>query len=150
MMAWRNDPESLANSFHRAPKAWDGFWPEYRDTYFAGDAPGPLFALENGRRIGFVRFRRIAHPSQLAGLVVDVSINLAPEARGRGLGVAVLRAIREPLTAQGVDSVVAEVRAENKASHKVFLAAGYADLGHARKRSPTPARNAPSFATSTN
>ncbi len=137
VMAWRNDPESLAQSFHRAPKVWESFWPEYRDTYFVHDgSPGPVFALDGGRRVGFLRFRRAAHPSGLSGLTVDISINLAAEARGRGLGTAILRAIRAPLAAQGVDSVLAEVRAENKTSHKTFAAAGFVEHGPARKRIP--------------
>ncbi|MBM3581100.1 MAG: GNAT family N-acetyltransferase [Alphaproteobacteria bacterium] len=134
VMAWRNDPQSLASAFHRAPKVWEDFWPEYRDRYFASDgSPKPVFALENGKRVGFLRFRRIAHPQGLSGLIVDISINLAPEVRGRGLGTMILRAIRPHLTAQGVDSVIAEVRAENKTSHKTFVNAGYAELGPARK-----------------
>ena len=137
VMTWRNDPESLAHSFHRAPKIWESFWPEYRDAYFVHDgSPGPLFALDGGRRIGFLRFRRAAHPTGLSGLTVDISINLAPEARGRGLGMIILREVRAFLAAQGVDSVLAEVRAENKTSHKTFVVAGFAELGLTRKRIP--------------
>ncbi|MCC7016344.1 MAG: GNAT family N-acetyltransferase [Rhodospirillales bacterium] len=137
VMAWRNDPETLANSYHRSPKAWDSFWPEFRDAYFAHDCfPPPVFALEDGKRCGFLRFQRVIHPGGLAGATVDISINVAPGARGRGLGVRVLQAVRDQLAAQGVDSVQAEVREENKASHKTFVAAGFTALGPARKRVP--------------
>lgn len=134
-MDWRNDPKTLAVSFHREPKTWDSFWPEFRDTYFTHDChPAPLFALEDGHRVAFLRFRRVSHPESLAGLATDISINVAPTARGRGLGARILAAIQGHLTALGIDSVVAEVLRENAASHKAFIAAGFRSLGAATKR----------------
>ena len=137
VMAWRNDPETLASAYHRSPKVWEAFWPEYRDTYFTHNCrPAPVFALENGVRVGFLRFQRVAHPGGLSGATVDISIYLAPEARGRGLGTGILRAVRDYLGPQGIDSVQAEVRAENEKSHKTFVAAGFIALGPAQKRVP--------------
>ncbi len=137
VMAWRNDPDTLALSFHPAPKVWEAFWPEYRDAYFAHDChPPPLFALEDGKRVAFLRFRRASHPGGLAGVTTDISINVAPEARGRGLSVRILTEVRDHLAGHGIDSVLAEVRRENAVSHKAFAAAGYARLGPAHKRVP--------------
>ena len=137
VMAWRNDPDTLAVSFHPAPKVWETFWPEYRDAYFTHDChPSPLFAIEDGKRIAFLRFRRVPHPDGLAGLTADISINIAPEARGRGLGVRILTEVRDHLASHGIDAVMAEVRQGNAASHKTFTAAGYVSLGPAQKRVP--------------
>src|ERR1700733_1571661 len=94
IMAWRNDPATLQMSFHRAPKLWDAFWSEYRDDYMVAD-PLPAFALERGRRVGFLRWRPVAHPEGLKGPCVDISIMVAPEERGRGLAQRILRAAHD-------------------------------------------------------
>lgn len=132
VMAWRNDAETLAMSFHRAPKVWEAFWPEFRTAYFR-DLPAPRFALFRGKRVAFLRFRPAMHPRGLAGSTVDISIMVASEARGQGLGTAVLRAVADTLAADGVDSILAEVREENAASLRIFGGAGYDDLGPAEK-----------------
>lgn len=137
IMNWRNDPVTLAMFYHRDPKSWDRFWPEYRDRYFSHpDYPAPVFALHDGHRVGFLRFEPVPHPDGLRGRTVDVSINIAPEARGKGLGTAVLKAVLDHLSRQGIDTVYAEIRQENTASRKAFAAAGFAELGPFRKLVP--------------
>jgi RimJ/RimL family protein N-acetyltransferase len=137
VMNWRNDPVTLSMSYHQQPKVWEDFWPEFRDTYFSDAAqPGPLFSLVDGRRFGFLRFQPVRHPTGLPGRIVDVSINLAPEARGNGLGVRVLKHALDYLRDAGIDSVYAEVRRENARSLKVFEAAGFTVLGSKRKLIP--------------
>lgn len=128
VMAWRNDPVTLAMSYHRAAKSWDDFWPEFRDSYCGGQ-PAPLFAVVEGVRAGFLRFRPAPHPGGGAGRCTDISINLAPEVRGRGWGTAILKAAAGYLRAEGVKTVLAEVRRENTASARAFEAAGYRPLG---------------------
>lgn len=130
VMAWRNDPATLAASFHHEPKVWDRFWPEFRDGYFGQmDDPKPVFALADGRRVGFLRFQRTAHPQGLAGRTVDISINIDPAARGQGVGTAVLAAALAYLRLRGVDSVVADVRCENAVSLAAFAKAGFSAQG---------------------
>ncbi|WP_114394050.1 GNAT family N-acetyltransferase [Oleisolibacter albus] len=129
VMAWRNDPVSLAAAYHPRPKLWPDFLEEFRSTYFTA-VPGPVFAVHLGRRIGFLRLEPADHPPR-SGRFVEIGINLAPDSRGRGLGVAVLLALDGHLRAQGVDGVMAEVRAGNAASLRAFAAAGYQDLGPA-------------------
>ncbi len=134
VMNWRNDPHTLSVSYHREPKTWETFWPEFRDTYFRhANTPACVFALEKGRRVGFVRFLPVSHPLGLKGRAVDISINLAPDCRGRGLGARVLSAVQDHLRRQGVDSIYAEVRQDNAASARVFAAAGFEPLGKAEK-----------------
>lgn len=58
-----------------------------------------------------------------------VSILLAPQARGRGLGLRLL-ALLEPLARRhGLRQLTAEAAADNPASCALFRAAGYADAG---------------------
>jgi N-acetylneuraminate synthase len=137
IMAWRNDPVTLSMSYHREAKVWESFWPEYQTTYFS-DLPHPVFILMEGNRAGFIRFKRVPHPRGWSGKTIDISINLSPKRRGKGLGQAALRAVYEYLLQEhGVDSVYAEVRTENAASHRAFLAAGFTDLGSTTKQVDT-------------
>jgi sialic acid synthase SpsE/RimJ/RimL family protein N-acetyltransferase len=133
VMDWRNDPVTLSMFYHQQPKVWDSFWPEFRDIYFSHPAYTPLFAIAGGQRVGFLRFQPAKHPEGLAGRTSDVSINIAPEARGRGIGTQVLKGALDYLRGAGVDSVYAEVRQENEASLRAFEAAGFRSLGPARK-----------------
>jgi RimJ/RimL family protein N-acetyltransferase len=130
VMNWRNDPVTLSFFFHRTPKVWPDFWHEFRDTYFVNRSGlHPVFALHQGHRIAFLKFSPVAHPSDASAPTVDISINLPPPSRGRGLGRKVLRACAEHLRAQGVHSIYAEVIEDNAASLKAFSAAGYRRLG---------------------
>jgi len=58
-MDWRNDPDTLTQSFHSAPKVWPDFYQEFIHEYLLDSSLPPLFALEKGKRVGFLRFRRI-------------------------------------------------------------------------------------------
>ena len=132
-MEWWNDPVTLRMSFHRSPKNWGTFWPTYLATY-ATEAPAPVFALLDGQRVAFLRFGPCEHPARLAGHSIEISINVAAAFRGKGLGPRILAAAVEHVAAHGVESVCAEVRSENDASLKAFLAAGFSDLGEREKR----------------
>lgn len=137
VMVWRNDPVTLSMSRHREPKRWEGFWPEFRDDYFAVEAAlTPVFALTGEERIGFLRFVPVEHPLAMNRRTVEISINIAPEWRGKGLGTAVLRAVLGYLRAWGGDSVYAETREGNAPSRKAFAAAGFRDIGMVEKRIP--------------
>lgn len=134
IMDWRNDPHTLAASYHREVKTWQGFWPEFSALcHNPGGRLRPLLALADGRRAGFVYFRRVPHPQGLAGQTLDISINMAPDERGKGLGPRVIEAACAHLKSLGIDSVYAEARAENSASIKAFTTAGFENLGGADK-----------------
>jgi RimJ/RimL family protein N-acetyltransferase len=126
IMMWRNDPTTLSMSYHQEPKIWKDFWSEYLDTYFLY-APEiyPLFAVSNGKKIGFLKFSPVNHPKDLSKLTVDISINLSPEIRGRGFGSKILTACRYFLKERGVQSIYAEVLSHNTVSIKVFQSAGF-------------------------
>lgn len=80
---------------------------------------------EGGQPIGTVRFDAIAdHPGTW-----EASITLGPEWRGRGLAVPLLLAGEGALRARAdARTVVAEVRASNEASLRLFTAVGYVIL----------------------
>jgi RimJ/RimL family protein N-acetyltransferase len=134
VMNWRNDPTSLSMFYHSEPKRWETFWPEFQDTYFQDlNCPPPVFVLVDGNRVGFLRFQRLDHLHDIDGVTVDISINIAPEERGKGLASHVLRATLDHLAAQHINNVYAEVRAENIASKKAFIAAQFTEIGEKLK-----------------
>lgn len=129
IMEWRNDPHTLKQSFHGELKSWPDFFSEYQNDYCADQTLPSLFALLEGKRIGFLRFRRIVDP--IAGPLrrslktCDISINVAPEHRGHGLGRLILKSVLPVVRSWGVDSVLAEVKIDNTTSVSMFEAAGF-------------------------
>jgi RimJ/RimL family protein N-acetyltransferase len=132
IMDWRNDPTTLAQSYHHEPEQWASFWPKFRDRW-CPERPPPVLAHHAGQPVGFLRFHPVAPPADRPGPCVEISINLAAAARGRGLGTAVLRAAGDWLRLAGIATVLAEVRRDNRPSLRAFTAAGYHCLGPAEK-----------------
>ncbi len=132
VMAWRNDPTTLAMFYHHEPKVWESFWPEFRDRYFVDADLPPAFALADGRAVAFLRFERIDDESEGAP-AVDISVNVDPEARGRGYGVAALAGAIVFLRERGVAACWAEIRPENAASRRAFLRAGWREVDEVEK-----------------
>ncbi len=56
------------------------------------------------------------------------TVNLAPDAGGRGLGRALLQVIEDHAREQGIHSIFAGVSAENTAAVGFHLACGYAEV----------------------
>jgi sialic acid synthase SpsE/RimJ/RimL family protein N-acetyltransferase len=134
VMEWRNDPHTLAMSYHHTPKVWESFWPEFRDTYFNHPHLPPLFVCAQGERVAFLRYQPAPHPESGSGRTVDVSINVVPAARGRGIGSAALELGAQYLRqSAGIDSIVAEVRVENEGSRRTFRIAGFREIGETEK-----------------
>jgi RimJ/RimL family protein N-acetyltransferase len=71
-----------------------------------------LLAESNSERVGTIRLDR-------RGDEWEVSIVVAPHARGRGLAKAMLEALEPP------GPLVAEALHENEASHRVFMSCGW-------------------------
>jgi len=132
--AWRNDPQTLRMSYHIHPKQEETFWQEFRDTYFRFPELPPLFALSGGERIAFLRFVPLEIPGERLRSHCDISINVSPSHRSKGLGTAILRAIKAFLRERGIDDLHAEVRVENEASRRVFERAGFEKAGERQKR----------------
>lgn len=120
LLEWRNDPETVTNSIsqHRVPV-------EEHERWLAGklDDPGSrLWVVElDGHSIGSIRL-------DIRAAVGEVSIALAPEARGKGLGTRVLLTLQERLDGDlQVGALVARVRVGNERSRLAFLRAGFVE-----------------------
>ncbi|MBY0471653.1 GNAT family N-acetyltransferase [bacterium] len=136
ILKWRNDPETLAMFFHHEPKTWERFWNEYKNEYFNFEKAPPIFVTENGKRLAFLRFKSIQHPYALHGNSCDISINVNPAERGRGVGTDALKLANQYLAKAGMDYVVAEVRKENTGSFRAFKNSGYQVLDQRQKLIP--------------
>lgn len=120
LLAWRNDPRTRQSSRSTAEISLD----EHRAwlARVLADPDRLLLVVEvDGDAVGTVRFDR-EDPGW------EVSITLAPSARGKGLSSGVLaegeRALLERHNAQ---VVLAAVHEDNAASAALFARAGYAE-----------------------
>jgi len=119
LLSWRNDPRTRAWS-----RTTDVVTTaDHRDwlARVLADPDRRLFVAEHGGRpVGTVRFDRES------GRTWEVSITVAPEARGRGLAVPVLLAAERALDAAAeVTAIHANVHRDNAASQALFRRAGY-------------------------
>jgi UDP-2,4-diacetamido-2,4,6-trideoxy-beta-L-altropyranose hydrolase len=119
LFEWRNHPSIRAVSRTRDPLGW-----ERHQRWFAsvlGDMDRiVLIGERQGASLGVVRF-------DVHGEQAEVSIHLAPENAGSGLGAQLLEAAERWLASARPDirRCTANVLDDNIRSHRLFLAAGY-------------------------
>jgi len=122
LLEWRNEPTTRAVSLTSEQVS-----AEDHRTWLASklaDSRCALFIiLADADPIGQVRLDR------REGELAEVSIGLAPEARGRGVGREALRlAAAEAGDRLGVKVLTARIRVENEPSLRSFAAAGFAEV----------------------
>jgi L-amino acid N-acyltransferase YncA len=121
--AWANDPATRAASFETATieyadhVAWFGAQLERSDRHV-------LVAEHEAQPIAIVRLDRSSDDASTC----VISVNLAPEARGRGLGRRVLDAAAGRAVRLGFARIHALIRPENVASAHAFASAGFVEL----------------------
>lgn len=126
VLAWRNDPETLKASLtFTQPKSLDVFYPLFLERYFTlVDLPS-LFALWQGQRIAALRFDPADDPIDLNRKAAEISINVASQFRGKGLGTAILQQAASLAKNQGYDSLLARIKSHNNSSIHAFENAGF-------------------------
>lgn len=125
VMSWRNDPDTLRWSFNTAPKVWDSYWKLFRSEYFCFHDLPPLFACAGGERIAFLRMTPASDPEHLGRKTCDISIVVAPNRRGKGVGTAILQAASSWLVIQGYELILAKIKVDNESSLRSFQKAGF-------------------------
>lgn len=86
-----------------------------------------LLAEAQGRVLGFASYGQFRSGSGYAR-TMENTIILAPEARGRGLGRALMAAIEEHAVRRGAHSMIAGVSAANPAGRAFHAALGYREV----------------------
>ena len=115
---WRNDPATRRASFDRREIPLDEHT-RWFERSLALDERRLWIVTADGADVGVVRL-------DFEGPTATVSLALAPEARGRGLGSAALAALAaEAFGSLGLATLRAHVRRDNRASLTMFRRAGY-------------------------
>lgn len=125
LLAWANDPATRAAGSHPWPidAATHQRWLEER---LASPSSRLYIGLDGDRPVGQVRLEADTEDR------VEVGISVAPQARGRGVGRALLEAglaagLADPDL--DVEAFVARIRADNAASISLFSSAGFRRVG---------------------
>lgn len=122
LLRWRNDPETREVSRSTERVSWEGHSQWYQRIL--EDPRRLLYVVERGGApVGTVRFDALDAPDAAEW---EVSITLAPEARGHGLARAVLAAGEDAFDQDHPEAtVVAAVLPGNVPSQRLFARAGY-------------------------
>lgn len=121
LLEWRNDPLTRAGSRSADEVAWADHVAWLEQVLGAPDRQ--LYVVESeDSPVGTVRWDR------RAGADWEVSITVAPQVRGRGLALPILRAGEEALDVTGGARLIATVHQDNVASRRLFERAGYLPL----------------------
>jgi len=120
---WRNDSQSVAASLTGSEVEWEEHVSWYSKALEEADRE-ILILKEGDNAVGLLRFDRI---DEQAG---EISINIAPAARGRGVGVRALVLALEFSAREGrFRTLVARIRSDNLVSLRAFAAAGFREEG---------------------
>src|SRR4249919_271967 len=103
------------------------------ETWDAGHLPSHRFvALEDGRVLGWVAVSPVSGRCVYAG-VVENSVYVGADARGRGVGRALLEALVASTEAAGIWTIQTGIFPENEASVRLHERVGFEIVGR-RKR----------------
>ncbi|MDX3376571.1 GNAT family N-acetyltransferase [Streptomyces sp. ME02-6991-2A] len=100
------------------------------EQFDAAKLPEHRFAAldEGGRVLGWVAATKVSDRCAYAG-VVEHSVYVHPDARGRGIASALLRALVESTEAAGIWTIQSGIFPENSASLAVHARAGFRVIG---------------------
>jgi ribosomal protein S18 acetylase RimI-like enzyme len=91
---------------------------------------GVLLATEGGEAVGHAVLT-LSFSMEYGGLRAFVDdLYVSPAARARGVGYALLCAVRSECAARGVRALHVEVGPENGQARRLYARAGYVDSGH--------------------
>ncbi|MFF5393203.1 GNAT family N-acetyltransferase [Streptomyces sp. NPDC013012] len=109
-------------TFETAAPTWEQF--------DAGKLPEHRFAAvnETGRLLGWIAASRVSERSAYAG-VIEHSVYVRPDARGRSVASALLKALVDSTEAAGIWTIQAGIFPENTASLAVHERAGFRVIG---------------------
>lgn len=110
VFVWRNNKETRANSITTKPVDWYDHIGWYAKKVF--DKNTLMMIIEDETPQGMIRY-------DIDGIVAHVSINIASEARGKGIGSVLVEESMKFLPAT-IKNIFAEIKADNVSSQKLF------------------------------
>ena len=117
IMEWRNDKDTLQNSFNQSPYNWNDFQTIFYNKYFENQLC-PLFATYNNEKIAFIGSMDTSDKK-----TIDISININPKYRNKGIGGEIVNSLHR--YCQDWDSWWAQSDSWNKSAQKMFLNSNY-------------------------
>jgi phosphinothricin acetyltransferase len=122
---WNPVIRDTAITFNAVEKTPDDLTAALRDKAAAGHAF--LVATAEGRVLGFATYGAFRSGVGYAR-TLEHTILLAPEARGRGIGRALMDALCDHARAGGIHSLIGGVSAENPEGRAFHAALGFAEV----------------------
>jgi len=119
---WRNNPETRRNAFQTDAVDWDTHRQWLTDRLVSTECRIWILEIDQGS-VGQVRYDRI-------GTTAEISIVVAPEFRGRGIGMSLLQlSAHEACAELRVSMLVGIVKEDNISSQRAFERAGFQNDG---------------------
>ena len=109
---------------------------EYRNVFVAGSTPRIIMLAEETGVLGFVVVRTIGPEWEIENVAVT------PDARRRGIGLALLASLKAQAEHRGSNALILEVRASNAAARALYLRAGFAEFATRRDYYAHPTEDA--------
>ena len=124
---WRNDPVSLQMSFNNKKVSWYEHQKWYKEKLNKKDSV-IYISQKHDVLIGVVRFDNCENKNK----IYEISINLAPEIRGKGLGEIILNRSKKIFLKEKKQCriIKANIKKENKVSIHLFLKCGFEITSH--------------------
>lgn len=120
----RNDPVARLAFIHTEEVTRDNHIAWLQD--YLQSSQGILYIAEDisGNKLGVVRF-------DISGIEAEVSINISPDFRGKGLGFDILTKSLDTFRTEHPDIVClkAHIKPDNLASQKIFKKSGFVNQG---------------------
>ncbi len=102
------------------------------EQWNAKHLPDPRLVFRDTEVLGWSALSRLSPRACYAG-VCEVSVYVAPSARGRGIGSQLLRALVERSEANGIWTLQASIFPENAASVQLHLRCGFRIVGRRQR-----------------
>lgn len=120
LFQWRNDPQTRAASISTAEVSWNDHEKWFEATLDSKSRTIYIAIDDGGSKLGMCRFDALPEGT-------EVSINLNPAVRGRGLASGVLSECIDKYRVDfsKVQLLIAQIREENLASVRVFEKSGF-------------------------
>lgn len=125
---WRNDLATRIASFDQGEKSWEDMQHSLED-WNRDDPLVPHLLAYDGNPVAFLRFSKPRLEAFASGSALEISIHVAPDARGHGHAKEALRRAGVLIKKTGYSQILAMVKGDNDISKRLFAACGYQHKG---------------------